>query len=120
MVGPGPGFFKRCVVRERAGSGNSSSTDKQQQLPDERDWRADDGMLVQRERRQHEQKSRDEEFLAWVARFRFVSAGVLETRFGTSQRKCRERLARLGAANLVVSPQAPLAAPKLYAVGPAG
>src|SRR3954464_9563906 len=46
--------------------------------------------------------------------------GVLEARFGTSQRKCRERLARLEAGGFVVSHQAHLAARKLYAVGPAG
>src|SRR3954463_6965880 len=77
-------------------------------------------MLVERERRQHEQAKRDEELLAWLARFRFVSAAVLERRFGVSERMCRYRLARLGDAGFVVSHQAHLAAPKLYAIGPAG
>src|SRR3954468_3727304 len=77
-------------------------------------------MLVERERRQYEQATYDEEVLAWVARFRFVSATVLESRFGVSDRMCRKRLARLEAAGFVVSHQAHQAAPKLYAVGPAG
>ena len=66
------------------------------------------------------EQQRDEELLAWLARFRFVTATILETRFGVSERMCRRRLARLEAGGFVVSHQAHQAAPKLYAVGPAG
>jgi hypothetical protein len=73
-----------------------------------------------RERCQHEQEPIDAEILGWLARFRFCSADVLELRFATRARSLRKRLARLERAGLVISRQAHLAAPKLYAIGPAG
>src|SRR3954451_13555577 len=66
------------------------------------------------------EQERDASLLAWLARFRFVTATILEARFGVSERMCRYRLARLEAGGFVVSHQAHLAAPKLYAVGPPG
>jgi len=79
-----------------------------------------DEALVIRQRRQHEQRQRDMEFLEWLSRFRFCSSELLELRFATSMRKCRKRLGRLEQAGLVISHQPHLAAAKLYAIARAG
>jgi len=79
-----------------------------------------DDMLMVRQRRQHEQRPVDLELLRWLSRFRFVSAELVEARFGVSARKCRKRLGRLEAAGLALAHQPHLAAPKLYAIGPKG
>jgi hypothetical protein len=73
-----------------------------------------------RTRRQYAEARRDEEMLRWISRFRFVTAAILGERFSVSARMCRERLARLQSARLVMSHQAHPAAAKLYAIGPAG
>jgi hypothetical protein len=41
---------------------------------------------------------RDREVLAWIARFRFVDAGVLAGRFGVSRQRMNARPRRLEAA----------------------
>jgi hypothetical protein len=58
--------------------------------------------------------------LRWISRFRFVTAAILGERFSVSARMSRERMTRLESARLVISHQAHPAAPKLYAIGPAG
>jgi hypothetical protein len=73
-----------------------------------------------RTRRQRVEAPVDEAMLRWIARFRFVSAVMLEKRFAVSARMCRERMGRLSRARLVVSHQQHLSAPQLYAIGPAG
>lgn len=62
----------------------------------------------------------DERLLRWVGRFRFVTAVLAGRRFDRSERRIRSRLARLEAVGDVVSYQAHLAAPKLFALSKAG
>ncbi len=57
--------------------------------------------LVLRGRRAREQAERDQEILAWVARFRFVDASVLAERFEVSRQQINARLRRFEQAGLV-------------------
>ena len=76
--------------------------------------------LKVRQSHQHQEAERDLEFLMWLSRFRFSSAELLELRFGVSARMCRKRMGRLETAQLVISHQPHVAAPKLFAIGPVG
>jgi len=57
--------------------------------------------LVERGRRGRVEAERDRLVLGWIARFRFVDAGVLAWRFGVSVRRVNARVSRLEAAGLV-------------------
>jgi hypothetical protein len=59
-------------------------------------------VLVVRGRRGQVEARRDREVLAWVARFRFVTAEVVAERFGISVRRADARISALEAAGLVV------------------
>jgi hypothetical protein len=54
-----------------------------------------------RSRRAREEALRDGEWLAWLARFRFVTARELGLRFGVSERQARVRLGHLHRAGVV-------------------
>jgi hypothetical protein len=58
--------------------------------------------------------------LEWVARFRFVGAAQVASRFVVSERRARSRLARLTACGLVLSHQPHASAVKLYALSKRG
>ena len=57
---------------------------------------------TQRLRRGHVEAARDREWLAWISRFRFVTAAVLAQRFDVSTRQANARVARLAHDGLVV------------------
>ena len=57
---------------------------------------------TQRLRRGHVEAARDREWLAWISRFRFVTAAVLAHRFDVSVRQANARVARLAHDGLVV------------------
>lgn len=57
--------------------------------------------LVPRARDAAREDERDRELLGWIARFRFVDAGVIAAKSGVSRRQVNARLARLQAAGLV-------------------
>jgi DNA-binding MarR family transcriptional regulator len=60
------------------------------------------GCGVVRGRRGAVEAARDREWLRWIGRFRFVTAGLLAERFGVSVQQANARVRRLAAAGLVI------------------
>jgi DNA-binding Lrp family transcriptional regulator len=82
--------------------------------------RRDDGALVERGRKAASEAGRDREMLAWIGRFRFVTAEVLAKRFGVSVNRVNVRLARLERAGLVTRYAASPTHPRAIYLTPLG
>ena len=68
--------------------------------------------LVRRESRGTSEARRDREMLAWIARFRFVTAEVLAERFDVTPQRVNARLRRFDPAGLVALHRSDLTAPR--------
>jgi hypothetical protein len=63
---------------------------------------------------------RDEEWLRWLGRFRFVTADLMGMRFGVSVQKARRRLTRLASAGLVSAHRSTVGLKSVYVLAPRG
>lgn len=68
--------------------------------------------LVRRQSRGTSEARRDREMLAWIARFRFVTAEVLAERFDVTPQRVNARLRRFEQAGLVALHRSDLTAPR--------
>jgi predicted ArsR family transcriptional regulator len=64
--------------------------------------------------------ARDQQWLGWLGRFRFVTAELMGLRFGVSVQKARKRLGRLTAADLVSVHRSSVGLKSVYVLAPRG